>query len=74
MDINTLYPRHFLTTAKEVNFPQDQMQEILRFFAENIPSALETAQARLPHDFSPAVYRSVATHTLKLHARLMASL
>ncbi|WEF26075.1 type II toxin-antitoxin system HipA family toxin [Klebsiella aerogenes] len=74
VDINTLYPRHFLATAKEVNFPQDQMQEILRFFAENIPSALETALARLPHDFSPAVYRSVTTHTLKLHARLMASL
>lgn len=69
-EIGTLYPRHFLATAKEVNFPAAQMVEILHYFAENVPRAIEVVAKTLPDDFSAHVYRSIVSNMQKLHRRL----
>lgn len=73
-DIHTLYPRHFLATAKEVGFAQEQMLEILHDFADNIPRAIDTAKGSLPPDFSQPVYEAIISHLLRLHARLQSAL
>ncbi|HGM5490747.1 TPA: type II toxin-antitoxin system HipA family toxin [Serratia fonticola] len=68
--ISSIYPRHFLTTAKEVNFPEEQMMEILHYFAEHVPSAIDAVTKTLPGDFSAHVYRSIVSNLQKLHGRL----
>ena len=73
-EINTLYPRHFLATAKEVNFSDAQMWEILRYFADNIPRAIEAVIEILPEDFSPHVKESILSNLRKFHGRLHRSL
>jgi serine/threonine protein kinase HipA of HipAB toxin-antitoxin module len=40
-EINAIYPRHFLATAKAVNFPREQMLAILQEFAGHVPQAIE---------------------------------
>lgn len=72
--LHQIYPRHFLATAKEVNFAQEQMEQILRDFADNVPRAVETVLASLPADFSASVAGAISTNMMKMHARLIASL
>lgn len=50
------------------------MLEILRYFADNLPRAVETVGASLPEDFSPTVYQTIISHTLRNHARLQSGL
>lgn len=69
--IDKILPRHFLATAKEVNFPQQYMEEILHSFAENLPTALERARVSLPEDFSSRVEKAISANVLRLHARLV---
>jgi serine/threonine-protein kinase HipA len=69
-EINTIYPRHFMTTAKEVRFAEEHMKEILDYFAENIPKAIDAVTGALPTDFSPHVRDSIVSNLRKLHARL----
>lgn len=69
-EIDKIYPRHFLATAKEVNFPAAQMVEILHYFAENVPKAIDTVAKNLPDDFSAHVYRSIVSNVQKFHGRL----
>ncbi|HEY3983538.1 type II toxin-antitoxin system HipA family toxin [Cedecea sp.] len=73
-EVNTLYPRHFLATAKEVNFAEHQMEEILCYFAYNVPRAIETVTETLPVDFSEHVRDSILSNLSKLHGRLIRSL
>lgn len=70
-DIHTLYPRHFMATAKEVKFAEEQMNEILNFFADAIPGAIEAVTGTLPDDFSPKVYEGIVSNIQKIHARLL---
>jgi len=72
--IHQIYPRHFLATAREVNFAQGQMEQILRYFADNVPRAVGTVMASLPADFSAPVADAISTNMMKLHARLIANL
>lgn len=72
--IHQIYPRHFLATAREVNFPQEQMQLILRDFADNVPGAVEMMMSSLPEDFSAPVADAISSNMMKLHARLIANL
>lgn len=69
-EINTIYPRHFLTTAKEVNFPEEQMMDILHYFAENVPKAIDAVTKTLPADFSAHVNHSIVSNLQKFHGRL----
>lgn len=73
-EINAIYPRHFLATAKAVNFPRDQMLAILDEFADRVPQAIESARRTLPADFSAHVWRAITENMLKLHARLQQGL
>ncbi|MCZ0098910.1 type II toxin-antitoxin system HipA family toxin [Raoultella ornithinolytica] len=69
-EIQTLYPRHFLATAKEVGFAQQQMLEILRYFVDNVPRAVEAVKGTLPPDFSQPVYEAITDRLLWVHSRL----
>ncbi|STV44363.1 HipA protein [Klebsiella pneumoniae] len=51
-EINAIYPRHFLATAKAVNFPESRCLAILQEFAGHVPQAIESARRTLPADFS----------------------
>lgn len=73
-EVNTLYPRHFLATAKEVNFAEAQMLEILHYFADHIPGAIAAASAALPADFSAHVRESILSNLHRLHGRLLRGL
>ncbi|MFK8258984.1 type II toxin-antitoxin system HipA family toxin [Erwinia sp. AnSW2-5] len=70
-DIHTLYPRHFMATAKEVKFAEEQMNEILNFFADAIPDAIEAVTGTLPDDFSPKIYDDIVSNVRRIHARLL---
>lgn len=70
-EINQIYPRHFLALAKEVNFQEREINEILAFFAEEMPAALQVVTESLPEDFSVKVSESINTTVRKLHARLV---
>ncbi|MFO5801403.1 HipA domain-containing protein, partial [Klebsiella pneumoniae] len=73
-EINAIYPRHFLATAKAVNFPREQMLAILQEFAGHVPQAIESARRTLPADFSSHVWQAITENMLKLHARLQQGL
>ena len=73
-EVNAIYPRHFLATAKEVNFSAEQMMVILHYFAENVPRAIAAATKTLPNDFSAHVYDSIVLNVQKLHGRLQRGL
>lgn len=73
-DVHQIYPRHFFATAKEVNFADTQMQNILDDFARNVPRAVEEVERTLPDDFSEHVAESIFSNVMKLHARLIGSL
>ncbi|EEV5890295.1 type II toxin-antitoxin system HipA family toxin [Escherichia coli] len=66
----TIYPRHFLATAKVLRFPEVQMHEILSDFARMIPAALDNVKTSLPTDFPENVVTAVETNVLRLHGRL----
>ncbi len=68
--IDKIFPRHFMATAKALKFPQEQMQEILRDYAEQIPAALDVVTAALPTDFPNNVAMAIRLNVLRLHARL----
>jgi serine/threonine-protein kinase HipA len=73
-EIHQIYPRHFFATAKEVNFAQEQMEQILHDFADNVPHAVEKVMAALPAGFSAPVADAISTNMMTLHARLIANL
>ncbi|MGK9172223.1 hypothetical protein KXR87_03160 [Yokenella regensburgei] len=72
-EIHQIHPRHFFATAKEVNFADTQMRNILDDFARNVPRAVEDVERTLPGDFSEQVAESIFSNMMKLHARLIAS-
>lgn len=70
-EINQIYPRHFFALADEVNFRKSEMDEILNFFATNVPAALQRVTESLPDGFSVEVVESITRSMTKLHARLV---
>lgn len=73
-EVHQISPRHFFATAKEVNFSDTQMRNILADFANNVPRALEAVMSSLPADFSVPVAEAISTNMMKLHARLIANM
>ena len=65
-----IQPRHFLLTAKEVGFSEDEMLQILRYFYSNVPGALERAKQALPKEFPEDVVSSISKNMLRIHKRL----
>ncbi|NIF35085.1 type II toxin-antitoxin system HipA family toxin [Enterobacter sp. Tr-810] len=72
-DIDKIYPRHFMATARAVRFPENQMTEIMQEFINHVPQALDAVMKSLPTDFSQKVATSISKNVLRLHSRLSKS-
>lgn len=65
-EISKILPRHFLDTAKAVNFSQDTMQEIIDEMKDALPKAMLQVSTRLPEDFPKHIADSIFENTQKL--------
>lgn len=68
--IDMIYPRHFMATAKEVGFSENRMQAILAEFAQTSEQVMSDVQKSLPKDFPTDVKDAVYTGMLRLLKRL----
>lgn len=62
-EISKILPRHFLDTAKAVNFSQDTMQEIIDEMKDALPKAMLQVSTRLPEDFPKHIADSIFENT-----------
>ena len=65
-EIYKVLPRHFLDTAKAVNFSQEAMQEILNEMKEALPQAILKVSTELPEDFPKHIADSIFDNTQKI--------
>ncbi len=72
-EINAIYPRHFLATAKAVNFPREQMLAILRVCRACAAGNRKRSPDAAGGLFQP-VWQAITENMLKLHARLQQGL
>lgn len=70
MAIEKIFPRHFITTAKAVNFDQNRMVDIIDFFITQLPTAIHQVERMLPADFPPRIADALFSHSLRMLARL----
>ncbi|WP_130835857.1 type II toxin-antitoxin system HipA family toxin [[Erwinia] mediterraneensis] len=68
--IDKIFPRHFIATAKSVNFDTDQMRQILDFFITEFPQAVKRVAATLPDDFPFPIANAIFQNALKMLERL----
>lgn len=68
--IDMIYPRHFMATAKEVGFSENRMQAILAEFAQTSEQVMLDVQKSLPKEFPTDVKDAVYTGMLRLLERL----
>lgn len=69
-EINKILPRHFLDTAKAVNFSQDKMQEILNELKDEFPEAILQVKAKLPEDFPEKISDSIFENATKILSKI----
>ncbi len=69
-EIDKIFPRHFIATAKQVNFAPSRMIEILDFFVDEMEAAIERVAKTLPDTFPAAIADALFTHTLRMLERL----
>ncbi|EPT9249977.1 type II toxin-antitoxin system HipA family toxin [Photobacterium damselae] len=65
-EISKILPRHFLDTAKDVNFSQDTMQEIIDEMKDALPKAMLQVSATLPKGFPKHIVSSIFENTQKI--------
>lgn len=65
-EISKILPRHFLDTAKAVNFNQDTMQEIIDEMKDALPKAMLQVSATLPKGFPEHIVSSIYENTQKI--------
>ncbi|MEF1205421.1 type II toxin-antitoxin system HipA family toxin [Photobacterium damselae] len=65
-EISKILPRHFLDTAKDVNFNQDTMQEIIDEMKDALPKAMLQVSATLPKGFPKHIVSSIFENTQKI--------
>ncbi|CAM3163998.1 type II toxin-antitoxin system HipA family toxin [Vibrio rarus] len=65
-EICKILPRHFLDTAKVVNFSQDTMQEVIDEMKGALPKAMLQVSAALPEDFPEHIANSIFENTEKI--------
>lgn len=65
-EISKILPRHFLDTAKDVNFSQDTMQEIIDEMKDALPKAMLQVSATLPKGFPEHIVGSIFENTQKI--------
>jgi len=69
-EIDKIFPRHFLTTAKAVNFDLNRMIEIIDFFIAEMAVAMEQVTRTLPTDFPQRIVDPLFDNSLRMLARL----
>jgi serine/threonine-protein kinase HipA len=67
--IDKIFPRHFLATAKQVNFDQNRMIEIINFFMTEMAPAIERVTKILPADFPQHIAERLFENSLRMLAR-----
>ncbi|WBV23887.1 type II toxin-antitoxin system HipA family toxin [Pantoea piersonii] len=70
VEIDKIFPRHFLATAASVRFSTERMAQILAFFAEAFPAAVARVREQLPADIPPAIAEAIFSNALKMAERL----
>lgn len=68
--IDKIFPRHFIATAKEVNFDQNRMIEIIDFFIAEMAPAIERVAKHLPGDFPQHIAEQLFENSMRMLARL----
>lgn len=68
--IDKIYPRHFLATAKQVNFDQNRMIAIIDFFIAEMGAAIERVSKTLPPGFPERIAEQLFENSLRMLARL----
>jgi serine/threonine-protein kinase HipA len=68
--IDKIFPRHFLATAKQVNFDQNRMIEIINFFMNEMAPAIKRVTKILPADFPQHIAERLFENSLRMLARL----
>ncbi len=69
-EIDKIFPRHFIATAKQVNFSPARMVEILDFFVNEMDAAIERVAQALPGHFPAAIADALFSNTLRMLDRL----
>lgn len=65
-EINKILPRHFLDTAKAINFDQAKMKDILIDLKEQLPEAIFRLKKKLPEDFPKHVSEPIFENSMKI--------
>ncbi|MCQ8229817.1 MULTISPECIES: type II toxin-antitoxin system HipA family toxin [Pantoea] len=68
--IDKIFPRHFLATAKQVNFDQNSMIAIIDFFIAEMGAAIERVSKTLPPGFPERIAEHLFENSLRMLARL----
>ncbi|MBV7261373.1 type II toxin-antitoxin system HipA family toxin [Photobacterium sp. WH24] len=66
----SIFPRHFLTTAKAAGFDENAMQAILDEVRNKVPAAVATVRASLPADFPVEISEAIFEGMLKRAQRM----
>lgn len=69
-EIDKIFPRHFIATAKSVSFDRDSLQQIFDFFIKAFPQAVVSVRDALPPDFPQHIADAIFSHTLIMLERL----
>lgn len=69
-EIDKIFPRHFLATAKEVNFDSNQMIEIINFMTKEIGPAIHRVEKKLPNSFPERIAAELFENSLHRVDRL----
>jgi len=70
VEIDKIFPRHFIATAKSVSFDTDAMQAIFDFFIRAFPPAVIRVRDALPSDFPQHIADAIFSHSLIMLERL----
>jgi len=70
-DIHKILPRHFLDTAKAINFSQAKMQAILTDLKEQLPEAILQLKGKLPKDFPEHISEPIFENSIKMLRKIV---
>lgn len=69
-EIHKILPRHFIDTAKAINFSEVKMQTILNELKEQIPEAILQVKGKLPIGFPKHISDSIFDNSIKTLKRI----
>tara|TARA_R110001583_G_scaffold7720_3_gene37888 strand:- start:72282 stop:73586 length:1305 start_codon:yes stop_codon:yes gene_type:complete len=69
-EIHKILPRHFIDTAKAINFSEVKMQTILNELKEQVPEAIRQVKGKLPIGFPERISDSIFDNSIKTLKRI----